>query len=63
MSPAAEVPVIPCFGIKCEQHQNCRAYEAVEYAETDLRIGFCAQDETGARTRFIPITPAAAAAA
>ena len=49
--------LIPCFGIKCDQHANCRCYEAIEYAETDLRIGFCAQDETGKRLRFIPINP------
>lgn len=57
MKTAAALPLIPCFGIRCDVHQNCRCYEAIEFSDADLRIGLCAQDEEGNRLRFIPIKP------
>jgi hypothetical protein len=60
LRPARQAGVIPCFGIGCLQHDNCRSYEAVRFSDPhSLRIGFCASDAQGKRVRFIPIRGAA----
>ncbi len=50
--------LIPCFGVNCELHATCRAYNAIEFADPmSMRIGHCRIDENGRRTRYVPIHP------
>lgn len=59
LPPAAAGRVIPCLGVGCRQHANCRAYEAVEFSDPlSMRLGFCPQRADGSRTRYVPIRSA-----
>jgi len=46
--------IVPCFGVACELHGECKRYALVEGSTPgQVRLGYCGKG--GARALFIPI--------